>query len=98
MNMMVLILRSQSCQLVQIVSVTILQLETLILLHKNPSVMMFYLPLNQLEHGHQQRNPEPPLKKSGNISLQSCVKRVKPAQINFEPILHRKNFLQLTLS
>jgi hypothetical protein len=53
MNMMVLILRSQSCQLVQVVSVTILQLETLILLHKNPSVMMFYLPLNQLEHGHQ---------------------------------------------
>jgi hypothetical protein len=35
-------------------------------------------------HGHQhvkQRNPEPSLKKSGNISLQSCVKRVKPAQI-----------------
>ncbi len=59
--------------------------------------MMFYLPLNQLEHGHQhakQRNPEPPLKKSDNISLQSCVKRVKPAQIIFVPILQRENFLQ----
>jgi hypothetical protein len=54
-----------------------------------------------MEHEYQhvkQRNPEPPLKKSGNISLQSCVKGVQPAQIIFVQTLQRENFLQLTLS
>ena len=45
--------------------------------------------------GHQhikQRKPEPPLKKSGNISLQSCVKHVKPANIIFVSIFQKENF------